>query len=826
VSAPEYWLPIGDGWHLWRDFELRGAGFPAAWLLELADPGAGARADAWRVAETAEREAQARFCGALEAGLAQAGEETRRALRSALGRARKGQVPEASGTVAEHAGAAREWLAGRETAAVRRRELDEEVRAAGLRIGAALRRIARDPRFREALLWQNRTALERADALLESPVETSNSATRQKERLLASYIQRYCGKNDRIGFFGPNAWGWLVADGPPLEVRPGPSLLAGRSARLEAWAIDALGDRLAGDPELRAGLAPRRMPTVRLEGRTLHHSIDRATELPEAYAAVMAACDGQTSARRIAVALGADASLELTEEEVLSMLGELADRRAIVWTVDVPTSGGRPEALLRAELERVEGPARGRALEALDRLEAARDDVGRAAGSPELLDGALRRLDETFIELTEAEPSRRHGQTYAGRTVGFEMCRRDVEVEVGPGLWRELAPPLCLLLESARWFTHEIAARYRPALAALHRRLCSGPEARVDYLRFAAHLPELFPGGQEAGSIVDQVRQELRARWRQVLGFAGDEREVFRSAAELRAAVGEAFRAPAPGWPAARHQSVDVLIAGEGADRMVVLGEIHPGLNTLLIPDLPHPYGDEEVLFGRRDREIGRASVAPVWSRARTHLDYYSRSPDDYEVEHSAARGWRPRDRVLAAADLVVERAGSEGGPLRVRTRDRRIAFDAIAFLEHHLIAECHQHFSPVGGGAHTPRIVVDRVVVARERWAPAPSEVEFARVDDAALRFARAREFAARLGLPRFVFLRTAEEIKPTYVDFDSPLYVDLAAKAIRAASALTISEMLPGFDQLWLPDAEGRRYTSELRLVAVDPQSWAPDA
>ena len=28
----------------------------------------------------------------------------------------------------------------------------------------------------------------------------------------------------------------------------------------------------------------------------------------------------------------------------------------------------------------------------------------------------------------------------------------------------------------------------------------------------------------------------------------------------------------------------------------------------------------------------------------------------------------------------------------------------------------------------------------------------------------------------------------------------------------------MLPGPDQLWLADAEGRRYTSELRLVAVD--------
>ena len=28
----------------------------------------------------------------------------------------------------------------------------------------------------------------------------------------------------------------------------------------------------------------------------------------------------------------------------------------------------------------------------------------------------------------------------------------------------------------------------------------------------------------------------------------------------------------------------------------------------------------------------------------------------------------------------------------------------------------------------------------------------------------------------------------------------------------------LLPALDQLWLPDAEGRTYTSELRMVAVD--------
>jgi hypothetical protein len=32
------------------------------------------------------------------------------------------------------------------------------------------------------------------------------------------------------------------------------------------------------------------------------------------------------------------------------------------------------------------------------------------------------------------------------------------------------------------------------------------------------------------------------------------------------------------------------------------------------------------------------------------------------------------------------------------------------------------------------------------------------------------------------------------------------------------TVTEMLPDLDQLWLTDREGRRYSSELRIIAYD--------
>jgi hypothetical protein len=55
--------------------------------------------------------------------------------------------------------------------------------------------------------------------------------------------------------------------------------------------------------------------------------------------------------------------------------------------------------------------------------------------------------------------------------------------------------------------------------------------------------------------------------------------------------------------------------------------------------------------------------------------------------------------------------------------------------------------------------------------------------------------------------------------------LYVDLFAAAVRSCEddisgnqQITVSEMLPMIEQVWLPDANDRHYTSELRMVVVD--------
>ena len=63
---------------------------------------------------------------------------------------------------------------------------------------------------------------------------------------------------------------------------------------------------------------------------------------------------------------------------------------------------------------------------------------------------------------------------------------------------------------------------------------------------------------------------------------------------------------------------------------------------------------------------------------------------------------------------------------------------------------------------------------MSRETWNFAPEELDFVYEKEAEVRFVAARRWAREFGLPRFVFARVPVEIKPFYLDFDSPIYVE----------------------------------------------------
>jgi lantibiotic biosynthesis dehydratase-like protein len=112
------------------------------------------------------------------------------------------------------------------------------------------------------------------------------------------------------------------------------------------------------------------------------------------------------------------------------------------------------------------------------------------------------------------------------------------------------------------------------------------------------------------------------------------------------------------------------------------------------------------------------------------------------------------------------------------------------------------------------PRFVCGKLVLFRARWVfhgndipplakgkDVLSDVDF---------FIEVTRWRALQGLPRHVFVHTAVEPKPFYVDLESLILVDVLRRALAGTFAgggttLFVVEMLPRPDQLWIRDARG---------------------
>jgi Lantibiotic dehydratase, N terminus len=157
-------------------------------------------------------------------------------------------------------------------------------------------------------------------------------------------------------------------------------------------------------------------------------------------------------------------------------------------------------------------------------------------------------------------------------------------------------------------------------------------------------------------------------------------------------------------------------------------------------------------------------------------------------------------------------------GELTLRTRD---GHDLALYLT---LAD-HQYYAPfalftppwlgqinISLGAHTPRVLIDGVVVQRERWRLPSAEVMTADVNDDLLGFAALNRWRVVRGLPRQVYVKGSDR-KPVFIDFVIPYCRKLITTLAEKAEHLVIEEMYPAADGLWLNTARGG-FTSELRM------------
>lgn len=712
------------------------------------------------------------------------------------------------------------------------RDRDAAIRA---RQAAAVESLLANDTLVSALVWQNPKAVTdwitdyRAQA--RAGQRAANRRDAGRRAFIARCAQRYCVKNDTIGFFGPVAWARLGAAATGYH---GAGKLISGDVSFEVWAVHAIADAWAADPDLLGHLPVRLDPACAVDGDIVRRPHRPPVPLDPVDVALVSALGPVRRVGELAAACG------LSLPAVAQRLTALAAQRVIQLGFLVPLDDA-PEAHLRRQVAEIADRRVAAELTAtLDRLDQVKDSLAAVALSghddPERLLAALREVDRELLAAANGRaPSAPRGRAPGRRTPVYLDCLRDLDATVGTAEIGRLAKPLAVLLDSARWLTWQVGELVADGLRQRFEELRGRKDVvTLGDLQFAA-ADVLATGGGGLG----QVTADFEQRWAQIISDAAvitTPSEIVLDVSRARQIADSLFPARLPRWALGRLHSPDLMLAQapDGAMRWV-LGELHLALNTVESRTFRTQAHDEEELVAAVRSDLRAGRVVPVYPydgtlvSSRTYpppaLDppglfrYWSYATDDGHLSGAPS---------APAAGLQVHEVNGE--LIAVAPADAWAApvMECFGEFVSAVVVNLFRIRPPQPQG---PRLSLGDLVISRLSWrfraaeVPVPGE----RSNDVA--HDRLRDWAASHGVPRHVFVRTPAERKPFYVDFSAPLLIDNLARAVRKvrsgpakAQWIEITEMLPSPSELWLTDQVGNAFTSELRLVAVDPMSARP--
>jgi hypothetical protein len=465
--------------------------------------------------------------------------------------------------------------------------------------------------------------------------------------------------------------------------------------------------------------------------------------------------------------------------------------------------GPWPEKDAQIRIESIaDAAARKHAATGLARLEAARERI--EAASRDELGSALDKFDHVFEDTVGEPPVRTPQLAGGGRTPVYMDAMRDLDVDLGPGLVAELAASLPPLLESSRWLcgrSFELGCGL--ILDAIGRGAGRRPLAPL--------FGKVFSALREMPRLLASEHDELQRRWAQLL--EDPDRTTIGERARTR------FSDFGPAWPISVFHSPDIQIAAadvdavERGDYLVVIGDYHPGTSPLGQGIFSYRHPDRQRFLETWGTDVGTPTIYPMPPRT-PHVPLTARLmpaanlPDDIvalppmpEVRAS------PGSRVVSVADLFVE-----GAMITDREGSFRAPLHSLFWLP--MFVATVFSYEPFPEVQHMERITVGRTVYRRESWQISVGDCP---TDPAAV-----AGWARDHGMSRRVFVRMSDERKPTYLDVESTVLARVFCRQIRrraesADQLVAVSEMLPRPEDCWL-ELEGDRYTSELRIAAVD--------
>jgi hypothetical protein len=618
------------------------------------------------------------------------------------------------------------------------------------------------------------------------------------DRLMYSVLQRLASKNESNSFFGPMTFGRFEGDG----VRLGAALPEGfteRRAYVSFWAAAAIGRAAARRPGVTTLVPVRLLPVARIDGARAILPGRPPVSLDKDDLALLAAVDCVRSVTVLAAIVGQ--AVRDTDRRVTRL-----ERAAVLQRTAEPCSSCiDPLADVLAQL-----PDCPELADLRSRTAQLRALVAEYAATPmPARIGLLERAERIFTAITGLPARRRAGDTYADRSILYEDCVGDLMPVRLPGPWRQR---VSLAVAPVLDFGLAVGEADRLAHRDLARKILAGRGGVLGYLEFAEEL------GARYGELDDGPVRDVTTRLRDLVAASLDSPGLGASG-ETAAGPAVARLDPAgladlavPGDGQA-FVSPDILLARPDGSGPIVLGELHP---YVFAWGLQGEFDPEPAVLRREVSELlgvwgGPGELAIVLHRRRHKGLISERFPGTFiEVTGRVRTGAR-----IPVAGLKVTLGPGDQPELTAPDGRRLTLYVGEDDLPHlRVFAPAQVRFPRVWLGQDAPRIMVGDVVVQRAQWRlAADSPGDRREPDDRAGALKETFRVRGGRGVPRHVYARSATEVKPMYLDLDVPVAVELLSRLL-ARGPVTLSEMLPAPDQLWLRHGADP-VTSELRLA-----------
>jgi len=691
-----------------------------------------------------------------------------------------------------------------------------------------LQEIASSPKFLEAVLHQNQNSLQNDayQAILNFAQqkidrETRNYDDRRKELLAYRYLQRFCTKNETVSFFGPFYIGEFNHSKKNIlyESSVG-NKIKNRKVYTSTGLLEAILEKVIHDDEIFRMLKPLKSPAIHLKGMEVINLITgKKTKLDKNGLKILKLIERGITVRKIAQQIK---KYGLSEKNVYEQIRWLIEKKIVLSGLEYNAKIDEPAGYLVDKLSKIPAAEDSEWYGKLKRLLLLKSKFEKEdfAGRAEI----INELKEIFSALLD-HPSLKDATTEKG--FFSEKCELNLkELKLGRNLQDNLQNSISFILNLATYNCGKLNRLKSSLLNDWLKRNFKGKNVDIkEAISKMAQQKNNSPFKWENADISKMAVDNLPREFLDIIDENKTDRLVKFNQEDLERRLRKYLDNLAPTAGGCFDIFIcapDTVTINEGGYK-TVFGESHVMRKPLSIYKWLIEIPSRGKLFAKEIERIHKTikknyTLGDPLIIAHDMLDkgYDFSSFWDIEAEVYSVK----KRQKISISDLKLRRDNNSVS-LLANNNKPILLLSPLPSLGSLFSLLAPKAFSTrlANAKAHFPRVEINNFIFQREQWIFFKSDLFFSRDGynkQGIELWLELESWRRKEGIPRQFFLKIAYAAKPVFIDFENYFSIEVFKNlAKRSYEKLYITEMLPGPEDLWFKDGEGR-YTCEFRLIA----------